>query len=109
VIIILSTHIVEDVKELCTDMAIMNLGEIVYKGSPANALTELRGQIWRKTIQRSEKAEYKENYRVISDKMVAGLPQIHILSDTDPGNGFMQIEPGLEDVFFTKINATVPV
>ena len=108
VIIILSTHIVEDVKELCTDMAIMNLGEIVYKGSPANALTELHGKIWRKTIQRSEKAAYKQNYRVISDKMVAGLPQIHVLSDTDPGNGFMQVEPGLEDVFFTKINATVP-
>jgi len=104
VIIILSTHIVDDVKELCTDMAIMNLGEIVYNGKPADAISDLNGKIWRKTIDRSEKDNYRKMYNVISDKMVAGLPQIHVLSDSNPGNGFVGVEPNLEDVFFTKIH-----
>jgi len=104
VIVILSTHIVDDVRELCTDMAIMNFGKIVYNGTPANALSALNGKIWRKSIERSEKEEYKSNYNVISDKMVAGKPQIHVLSDSNPGNGFENMEPDLEDVFFTRIN-----
>ena len=105
VIVILSTHIVDDVRELCTDMAIMNYGRIVYNGTPADALSELNGKIWRKTIERSEKEHYGKMYNVISDKMVAGRPQIHVLSDSDPGNGFMEIEPNLEDVFFTRIHS----
>lgn len=107
VIVILSTHIVADVIELCSDMAIMNLGEIVYKGSPANALTELSGKVWMKTIDREELDTYKAQHQVISDKMVAGNPQIHVLSDTHPGEGFVQVEPNLEDAFFTKINESV--
>ena len=104
VIVILSTHIVDDVRELCTDMAIMNFGKIVYKGDPTAALDKLEGKIWRKTISRSEKEMYREKFQVISDKMVAGKPQIHVLSDTDPGDGFRAVEPNLEDVFFTKIH-----
>lgn len=105
VIVILSTHIVDDVRELCTNMAVMNLGEIVYNGTPANALSALDGKIWRKTIERSEKDSYKENYNVISDKMVAGKPQLHVLSDSNPGDGFVSVPPNLEDVFFTRINS----
>ena len=105
VIVILSTHIVDDVRELCTNMAIMNFGEIVYNGTPANALSALEGKVWRKSIERSEKEEYKKSYHVISDKMVAGRPQIHVLSDQNPGNGFTSVPPNLEDVFFTKIHA----
>lgn len=105
VIVILSTHIVDDVRELCTNMAIMNFGEIVYNGTPANALSALEGKVWRKSIQRSEKEEYKNTYHVISDKMVGGRPQIHVLSDQNPGNGFTSVPPNLEDVFFTKIHA----
>lgn len=105
VIVILSTHIVDDVRELCTNMAIMNLGQIVYNGTPANALTALDGKIWRKTINRNEKTAYKENYNVISDKMVAGRPQLHVLSDNNPGDGFTSVPPNLEDVFFTRINS----
>ncbi len=104
VIVILSTHIVDDVNELCTDMAIMNFGKIVYKGDPTAALDKLQGRVWRKTISRSEKEIYKEKFQVISDKMIAGKPQIHVLSDTDPGDGFREVEPNLEDVFFTKIH-----
>lgn len=105
VIVILSTHIVDDVRELCTQMAIMNLGQIVYNGKPADALTALDGKIWRKTIERKEKETYKSNYNVISDKMVAGKPQLHVLSDNNPGDGFIGVPPNLEDVFFTRINS----
>lgn len=107
VIVILSTHIVDDVRELCTDMAIMNLGQIVYKGTPADALTSLEGKVWRKTIDRSEKAAYAAQHTIISDKMVGGQPQIHVLSDQQPGDGFVEVAPNLEDVFFTTIHATV--
>jgi len=88
VVVILSTHIVDDVKELCTKMAIMNHGRIVYQGSPQDALSALKGKVWRKAIERNELAEYKANYQVISDKMVSGKPQIHVLSETNPGNDF---------------------
>lgn len=104
VIIILSTHIVDDVRELCSNMAIMNKGEIVYKGTPNNVLQELKGQVWQKSIARNDIEKYQKNYKVISDKMVAGKPLIHILSEFDPGNDFEKVEPNLEDVFFTKIN-----
>jgi ABC-type multidrug transport system ATPase subunit len=104
VIIILSTHIVDDVRELCSNMAIMNKGQIVYKGTPNNVLQELKGQVWQKSIARNEVEEYQKNFKVISDKMVAGNPLIHILSESNPGEGFESVEPNLEDVFFTKIN-----
>jgi ABC-type multidrug transport system ATPase subunit len=104
VVIILSTHIVDDVRELCSKMAIMNLGKIVYQGSPLAVIDELNGRVWQKSITRSEIAEYKSNYDVISDKMVAGKPLIHVLSETAPGEGFESVEANLEDVFFTKIH-----
>ncbi len=105
VIVILSTHIVDDVRELCTQMAIMNAGEIVYSGTPGNALMALEGKVWRKSIERSEKEDYQNKFSVISDKMVAGRPQIHVLSEVDPGEGFESVAPNLEDVFFTKTHA----
>lgn len=107
VIVILSTHIVDDVRELCTEMAIMNLGEIVYSGTPANALAALNDKVWRKTIDRTEKDVYKCRFDVISDKMVGGRPQIHVLSDTDPGDGFQKVPPNLEDVFFTQVHSSI--
>jgi ABC-type multidrug transport system ATPase subunit len=107
VIVILSTHIVDDVRELCTEMAIMNLGEIVYSGTPADALEALNNKVWRKTIDRNEKDSYKGRFDVISDKMVGGRPQIHVLSDTDPGDGFQKVAPNLEDVFFTQVHSSI--
>jgi len=104
VIVILSTHIVDDVRELCSEFAIMNLGRIVYKGSPSAALNELKGQVWMKLVEREELDHLKTIHEVISDKMVAGKPQIHVLSDTNPGDGFTSVEPNLEDVFFVKTN-----
>ena len=105
VIVLLSTHIVDDVRELCTDMAIMNRGGIVFNGSPNDALSSIKGQVWEKQITRAELDSYKQNYRVISDKMVAGSPIIHVLSETSPGSDFHSVAPNLEDVFFSTVDS----
>lgn len=104
VIVILSTHIVDDVRELCTKMAIMNTGRIVFHGAPQQAIEELQGKVYQKIIARSELQEYGANFSVISNKMVAGQPLIHIYSEEAPGQGFEPVQPNLEDVFFSKIN-----
>jgi ABC-type multidrug transport system ATPase subunit len=105
VIVILSTHIVDDVRELCTNMAIMNKGQLVYTGSPQNALQDLEGQVWQTTVERDQMEALRAKHMVISDKMVAGKPQVHVLSSSSPGDGFVQVAPNLEDVFFTKTQA----
>jgi len=106
VIVILSTHIVDDVKELCTNMAIMNEGQIVYYGSPKDAISQLEGRVYQKMVTREELAGYANTYSVISNKMVGGQPLIHILSDSHPENGFESVKPDLEDVFFSKTNTS---
>ena len=108
-IVILSTHIVDDVRELCTKMAIMNLGEIVYHGTPNEALSELEGKVYQRLISRNELEEYKNNFAIISNKMVGGQPLIHIYSESNPQNGFEAVKPNLEDVFFSKINTTYSI
>jgi len=107
VVVILSTHIVQDVKELCTNMAIIHQGRVVYAGAPAQAEQNLRGTIWQKSIARQELEEHRRAYRVISTKLVAGRPLIHVLSESAPGDGFSQVEPDLEDVFFSLVNQAV--
>jgi ABC-2 type transport system ATP-binding protein len=107
VVVILSTHIVQDVKELCTNMAIINQGKVVYSGPPLKAEEELRGMVWQKSISRQELEEHRKQYRVISTKLVAGRPLIHVLSQSMPGTGFSQVEPDLEDVFFSRVNQAV--
>jgi ABC-type multidrug transport system ATPase subunit len=106
VIVILSTHIVDDVRELCTKMAVMNLGHIVYQGTPKNALDELDGKVFQKMVPREELESHAEQYSIISNKMVGGQPLIHVFSETNPGTGFESIYPNLEDVFFSKINTS---
>lgn len=107
VIVILSTHIVDDVRELCTNMAIMNLGQLVFQGAPQTAIDELKGQVYQKLISRDTLEEYRKQYTVISNKMVGGQPLIHILSDSHPQEGFEAVSPNLEDVFFSKIQGSV--
>jgi ABC-type multidrug transport system ATPase subunit len=102
-IVILSTHIVEDVKELCTDMAIINNGQLLYKGEPSQAIEELEGRIWKKRVHKNELEEYKINYRILSIRLVAGTPEIHVLSETQPDSSFQKIPAGLEDVYFAQI------
>ena len=104
VIVILSTHIVDDVRELCTKMAVMNMGKIVFQGAPQAAIDELEGKVYSKIVSKNELDEYANNYSIISNKMVGGQPLIHIYSDTKPDNNFKQVGANLEDVFFSKIN-----
>ena len=104
VIVILSTHIVEDVRELCSNMAIINQGQVFYAGTPDAALDTLEGKIWKKSIQKSEIDVYQKDYRVISTKLVSGKPLIHVYSDAALSDGFVAAEASLEDVFFSKIN-----
>ena len=106
VIVILSTHIVDDVRELCTKMAIMNTGQIVFQGAPQTAIDELNGKVYQKIVTRAELQEYANNYKIISNKMVAGQPLIHVFSESNPANGFTPVLPDLEDVFFSKINTS---
>lgn len=104
-IVILSTHIVQDVKELCTNMAIINHGEVLFAGTPDDAESTLAGKIYAKSIAKSELADHQSRYRVISTKLVAGRPLIHAYSP-DPLDGeFQPVAPDLEDVFFSKIHA----
>jgi|TARA_B100000768_G_scaffold160548_1_gene160161 ABC-type multidrug transport system ATPase subunit len=103
VIVLLSTHIVDDVRELCTQMAIMNFGQIVFSGAPDDGINELKGKVFEKQIAKSELDSYKDNHKVISNKLIAGKPVIHILNDKAPDKSFKKIDPSLEDVFFTNI------
>lgn len=105
-VVILSTHIVDDVKELCTKMAIINKGKVLLDGNPLTAIEQLKGKVYRKTIEKNELAEYKNQYNVIADKLLLGKPIIQILSETDPGDGFRAFEAQLEDVYFSKIFGT---
>lgn len=102
-VVILSTHIVDDVKELCTNMAIINQGEVSLKGNPLQILEDLKGKVYKKTIHKQELKAYKQNYKVISEKLFLGKPTIHVLSDVNPGDGFSLINAELEDVYFSEI------
>ena len=103
VIVILSTHIVEDVMDLCTKMAIIHQGKVLYEGDPLMAISELKGRIWQRSIEKAELAQYEQAFRVVSNKLVGGRPFLHVYGEQPPGDGFLPSQPDLEDVFFTKI------
>ena len=103
VVVILSTHIVEDVRELCSQMAIINKGQVVEQGEPERIIDEVRGRIWRRTIPRAQADEYKQRYQVISTRMAAGNTVLHVYAESDPGDGFVHVEPDLEDVYFHRL------
>jgi len=103
IIVILSTHIVEDVTDLCARMAIINKGEVLVQGEPLKLMQSLSGKIWKKMIEKSELQNYKTMHNVISSRMYAGKSIVHMLSDTQP-NSFEAVEASLEDVYFSSIN-----
>ena len=103
VVVILSTHIVQDVMELCTQMAIIHQGKVLFDGSPEDALATLGGRIWQRFIPKAEAKEYESRYHVISSKLISGRPLIHIYSPEHPGDGFELVPADLEDVFFSRI------
>ncbi|MEM7298494.1 MAG: ATP-binding cassette domain-containing protein, partial [Bacteroidota bacterium] len=102
-VVILSTHIVDDVKELCTNMAIINQGTVLYQGNPLKAIEDISGQVWKKSIDKTELENYKDEYHVISDRLIAGKPEIHVLAATQPDPSFEDVEADLEDVYFSHI------
>ena len=104
VIVILSTHIVQDVMELCTNMAIIHRGKVLFSGSPDAGVMALEGKIWRKSISKAELKEVEVQYSVISNKMIGGRPVVHVFSERDPQGGFSPVPPDLEDVFFSHIS-----
>jgi ABC-2 type transport system ATP-binding protein len=103
VIVILSTHIVEDVTDLCSRMAIIHRGCLLFCGTPDEGIKALEGRIWRRLATKGELAELNQRHRVISHKLIAGRPLLHVYSDSDPGDDFEPAEPGVEDVFFSRI------
>jgi len=103
VVVILSTHIVEDVSDLCPRMAIISDGKIVREGAPAELLASLKGRIWTKTIDKSELEALRARHQVISTRLFAGRTVVHVLSDTNPGEGFKSVAGGLEDVYFSTL------
>ncbi len=100
-IVILSTHIVEDVEELCRRMAIIDRGEILLEAEPQRAIEELRGRIWQRTVSREELPALETQLPVISTKMRAGRTIVHVYADTPPGEAFEAVEPDVEDVYFS--------
>jgi len=107
IIVILSTHIVQDVRELCPQMAVMNHGKLLFSGKTDDALLQIRDKVWEKKVFKAELESYQEKYKVISNKLVGGQPLIHVFSDTNLDNGFTKAEENLEDVFFAKLNNLV--
>lgn len=102
-IVILSTHIVDDVKELCPRMAIINKGKVVIQGNPVQIMESLQGRLYEKTIHKNELDQYKKEYQVISDRLYLGKQLVHVVSDTHPGSSFKSIEANLEDVYMSQI------
>jgi ABC-type multidrug transport system ATPase subunit len=102
-VVILSTHIVEDVSELCSRMAIINQGTILQEAEPLRAIDELRGRIWRRIVDRGETPTVEEGQKVISTRMLAGRTVVHVHSEENPGGDFQTVEPTLEDVYFTAM------
>lgn len=103
VVVILSTHIVEDVAELCPRMAILAGGRIVADGAPAQLTASLDGRIWRKTVGRDAIDAVRAHHHVIATRLVAGRTLVHVLADAPPGDGFAAAVPGLDDVYFAAL------
>jgi len=108
VVVILSTHIVEDVTDLCPRMAVLAGGKIQLEGSPVELTHALEGRVWRKTIDKADLAAQQAGRNVISTRLFAGRTVIHVLSDTNPGEGFERAPGGLEDVYLATVNASRP-
>lgn len=107
VVVILSTHIVQDVRELCTHMAVMDKGRVLYSGTTDDALNMVRGKIYERRVERADLATFEEHYRVISHKLVGGKPLLHVYSDDVPAEGFTSADETLEDVYFAKLNSLI--
>ena len=103
IIVILSTHIVSDVSDLCGQMAIIHQGRVLLTGEPTRLVAELAGRVWRKAIDAAELAEHRQEFQVVLVRLFAGRTLIHVLSDRQPAAGFEPVTPDLEDLYFATI------
>jgi ABC-2 type transport system ATP-binding protein len=103
VVVILSTHIVEDVADLCPRMAIICRGEVLMSGEPREAIAAMRDRVWSKLVSKAALPEYQARYTVLSTRLIAGEPLIHVYSETPPEEGFTAVDPDLEDVYFQRL------
>src|SRR5699024_3617440 len=103
VVVILSTHIVEDVTDLCPRMAIIGQGQVLLTGEPREAIRALEGKVWQRSIERTQLADYQARMTVLSTRLAAGDTVIHVLADAAPGEGFLAVPPDLEDVYFGQL------
>lgn len=102
-VVILSTHLVEDVSELCTNMAIIDKGEILLETQPLEAVKSLEGKIWRMVVEKNALQDLRQSFQIISTKLLSGRTLIHVYSDGNPANGFEVVRPDLEDVYFSTM------
>ena len=102
-VVILSTHIVEDVSDLCPRMAIINQGQVVLSGSPQELTRSLQGRVWRRSIETRQLGRYQADLTVIANRLRAGQTVVHVLSDSAPEAGFEPIEGSLEDLYFATL------
>ena len=103
VVVILSTHIVDDVADLCPKMAVLANGRVQLHGRPPTSSPQPRGKVWKKAIPHSELEQYQASHEVISTRLFAGQTIVHVLSDAQPA-GFEPVEGGLEDVYFSTLS-----
>ena len=106
-VVFLSTHIVEDVSELCTRMAIIDRGEILLEAEPLRAVDDLQGRIWRCVVAKEELPRLEREHAVISTRLLAGRPVVHVYADAAPGPGFDPVEAGLKDVYFSAMTGRI--
>jgi ABC-type multidrug transport system ATPase subunit len=105
VVVILSTHIVEDVADLCPRMAVLADGRVQLEGAPLDLIHATRGRIWKKIVERGELAACRERYEVLSTRLFAGRTVVHVLAEGDPGDGFAPVDAGLEEVYFSTLSS----
>ena len=103
VIVILSTHIVDDVSDLCSNMAIIDQGEVILKGEPQELIDKLKGKIWQKTIERQELENVQAEFNVISTRLFAGKTIIHVYSENQPDSSFKSVDTDLQDLYFSRL------
>jgi ABC-type multidrug transport system ATPase subunit len=108
VVVLLSTHIVADVADLCPAMAIISDGRIVRQGAPGELMTALAGRIWMKSVDKDELVRVRATRQVISQRLFSGRTVVHVLSDADPGEGFSPTPGGLDDVYFATLAQVAP-
>jgi ABC-type multidrug transport system ATPase subunit len=103
VVVLLSTHIVEDVKDLCPEMAVMAQGKVILQGKPSELTETLKGQVWRKTVSKEVLKVYQSSLNVISTRSLMGKTQLHVLAESCPDTGFEPFYPGMEEVYFSAL------